>query len=219
MGSTSASYGRIAVATCFAACIGDFAVTFVIGFLHGHYDFINQSESYLGTDDSPVAVYMNIWGVLFTILFVVCAWALRRTILSSGRWATIAVWLIAIYGIGEGMGSGLFPYNHVGAELTLSGKLHSLFSGIGVSALVALPYVLLKLFPASAFPALHRLFLIVAISAPTFILLFLLSKDNALPYKGLWQRLFILDYYLLLMVLAWQALPGKNTHSGLHHIV
>lgn len=206
---TERTYSRLAIITCFVACIGDFAVTFIIGFMHKGYNFLTQSESFLGTEDSPVAKYMNAWEILFTVLFLACAYSLYKAGFSKNRWQLTAVWLIVIYGLGEGLGSGLFPYNHIGNELTLSGKLHSLFSGIGVAALVALPYILLKVFPRKDFPKLNGFFLFVAISGPILVLIFLFSRQDLFPLRGLWQRLFLLDYYLMLMVLTVNANSRK----------
>src|SRR5215218_571564 len=129
----SSTYTKIAVACCLAACIGDFAITTLIGFFHKGNNLLTQSESFLGIDDSPVAMYMNTWGVIFSLLFVLFAYALYKSAFSNGFWRLTAIWLIAIYGLGEGAGSGLFSNNSIGNELTLSGKLHSLFSRIGVT--------------------------------------------------------------------------------------
>lgn len=202
MKNKSSTFIILAASSCFIACIGDFAVTFLIGFLYGDYNFLNQSESYLGTSNSPVAVYMNTWGVIFSLLCIVYAYALRKTIFKEGLWQLVAVWLIVIYGLGEGAGSGLFPYNHIGNELTLSGKLHSFFSAIGDVAIIFLPFVLLKIFPKQGFPKLNLYAWFVGISGPVLIIIFLLSRENIVPLKGLWQRLFLLDYYSLLIVIA-----------------
>lgn len=183
------------------ACVGDFAVTFLIGFLDKDYDLLNQSESSLGSSNSPVAVYMNTWAWIFSLLFVISAIALRQTVFSKGRWQQIAVWLIVIYGIGEGIGSGLFPFDHIGNRLTLSGKLHSLFSGIGVAALAALPFVLRRIFPGKQFPKMNVFFLAVGLIGPLLIIMFILARAGVLPWRGLWQRLFILDYYSMLIVM------------------
>jgi hypothetical protein len=192
----------MATVCCIVACVGDFALTGIIGYFYKDYNFLTQSESYLGTSDSPVAIYMNAWGVVFSLLFIMYAFALRQTIFKVGLWQHIAVWLIVIYGVGEGAGSGLFPYNHVGNALTLSGILHSVFSAIGDIAMVILPFVLLKVFPKRIFPKMHYYTLFVGITATTLIIIFLLARQHIVPLKGLWQRLFLLDYYLMLMVIA-----------------
>lgn len=192
----------IATACCFIACIGDFTITAILGYFYKDYNFLTQSESYLGTSNSPVAIYMNTWGVIFSVLFVIYAYALRKTIFKEGLWQHVAAWLIIIYGVGEGAGSGVFPYNHIGNELTLSGKLHSFFSAIGDIAMVLLPFVLIKVFPKQFFPKLNLYIWIVGITAPIFIIIFLLARQNIVLLKGLWQRLFLLDYYALLVVIA-----------------
>lgn len=192
----------IAATCCFIACIGDFTITTVIGYFYKDYNFLTQSESYLGTSNSPVAIYMNTLGVIFSLLFVIYAYALRKTIFKEGLWQHVAVWLIVIYGVGEGAGSGLFPYNHIGNELTLSGKLHSFFSAVGDIAMVLLPFVLIKIFPKQMFPKLNLYAWFTGVSSPVLIIIFLLARQNIIPLKGLWQRLFLLDYYLLLIAIA-----------------
>lgn len=201
----------IGAASCFIACIGDFTVTFLIGYFYRDYDFLNQSESYLGNADSPVADYMNNWGVIFSFLFIVYAFALRKTIFSKGLWQLVAVWLVIIYGLGEGVGSALFPFNHIGDELSLSGELHIIFSAIGDLAMVLLPFAILKIFPKKVFPKLNAYAWFVGISGPVFIIAFLLAKENIIPLKGLWQRIFLLDYYLLMMAVAVEMLVGMSS--------
>lgn len=191
---------------CFVACAGDFAVTFIIGFIYKNYDSLNQSESYLGTADSPVAAYMNTWEVILSILVVLYAYGLQRTIFNKGFWQHVAVWLIVLYGLGEGIGSGLFPYEHAGSALALTGILHLLFSTIGVVAIAVLSFVLLKVFPKKVYPRLYAFTHFVAFSGLAFIILFLLAKMQVIPLRGLWQRMFILDYYSLLIVVAVEML-------------
>lgn len=202
MKSNTSPFIVFAATCCFVACIGDFVITCLLGFFYKGYDFLSQSESYLGSSNSPVAMYMNAWGVLFSLLFVVFAYALYKTIFRKGAWQLTAVLLILIYGLGEGIGSGLFPYDHIGKALTLTGKLHSIFSSIGDMALVALPFVALKIFTGKLHPRLNLFAWVVAVSGLALILMFALANKNIVPMKGLWQRLYLLDYYLLLIVLA-----------------
>jgi hypothetical protein len=203
---------------CFVACAGDFAVTIIIGLIYKNYDPLNQSESYLGTSNSPVALYMNTWEVAFSILFVLFAYGLQKTIFSKGCWQHLAVWLIVIYGLGEGIGSGIFPYEHTGGHLALMGKLHLVFSTIGVIAIAANSFVILKVFPKNNFPKLNAYARFVAYSGLALIILFLLAKIHVIPLRGLWQRLFILDYYSLLVVVCIELLSkGKKAtrHKGI----
>ena len=60
------------------ASMGDFMVTSILGSLYPGYSFIHRPESYLGTSDSPVALYMNTWGLVFCFLLIFFAWGLRK---------------------------------------------------------------------------------------------------------------------------------------------
>lgn len=195
---------------CFLASAGDFVVTFILGALYPGYQFMYQSESYLGTDQSPVAAYMNVWGVVFCLLLMFFAYGLRRTIFNTGIWPTIAVLCIVLYGLGEGAGSGLFPYNHVNGSLTLSGKLHSLFGGIAGFAITFLPFACIKIFRKDTSPRMSGYSWFVLISGCVTAIVFLISERDIISYKGLWQRLFILDYHLYLAVLAVVMLKNVN---------
>lgn len=206
MKAYSSRYVILTAICCFVACAGDFAVTVIIGLIYKNYDALNQSESFLGTSKSPVALYMNTWGVIFSILFVLYAYGLQRTIFNKGFWQHVSVWLIIMYGLGEGIGSALFPYEHTGDGLALTGKLHLLFSTIGVVAIAVNSFVLLKIFAKEDYPALNAYTRLVAFSGLMFIILFLLAKMNVIPLRGLWQRLFIADYYSLLIVVAVEML-------------
>jgi len=177
-------------------------VTFTLGVLYTRYNFLNQSESYLGNSQSPVSVYMNAWELLFCLLLVIFAMAVKKSRFNKGKWIAAFIWLIIVYGVGEGAGSGLFPYDFVGDELTLSGYLHSFFSGIGIAALIIIPLVSLKIFPKTAFPIMYFYSLIVFITGLLFVLLFLISKQMIIPYKGLWQRIFLFQYHLYLIIFA-----------------
>ncbi|HEX5168883.1 MAG TPA: DUF998 domain-containing protein [Cyclobacteriaceae bacterium] len=186
----------------FLACVGDFAVTFILGALYPGYNFIDRTESYLGASGSPVAMYMNVWGVVFFLLLMVFAFGLRRTIFKNGSWEAIAAWCVLLYGLGEGAGSGLFPYDHANGMLTSSAKLHSVFGGIAGLAIVFLPFASTKIFLKEKSPAIHAYCRVVFFSGLILIIVFLISKGDLIPFKGLWQRLFILDYHIFISVLA-----------------
>jgi hypothetical protein len=107
-----------------------------------------------------------------------------------------------LYGLGEGAGSGLFPYNHLNGALTPSGKLHSLFGGLAGTAIVFIPFACTKIFTKDGSPRMHAYSWFVFASGLILVIIFLISEGGMIIYKGLWQRLFILDYHLYLSVLA-----------------
>lgn len=202
MKNNSHAVSLLAAVPCFIACVGDFVVTFTLGAYYPGYNFIYQSQSSLGTADSPVAFYMNVWGIVFCLLLVTFAWGLRKSIFSTGKWQTVVVWSIILYGIGEGAGSGLFPYDHIKNALTFSGELHSFFAAVGGVAIAIIPFACSKIFSKDLFPRLNDYCVYAFVGGLVLITLFLLSKYGFIPYKGLLQRVFILNYHLFLSVLA-----------------
>jgi len=199
---------HLSFASCLLACTGDFIVTFTLGFFYPGYSFVNQTESYLGTGDSPVAFFMNAWGLFFCFLLILFSRGLRKTIFCQGKWQTVAVLLIALYGLGEGAGSGLFPYNHTAGLPTMSAILHDIFGAVAGLSIALVPLVCTQIFSKSEFPALNGLSYAVFIGGLGLILVFLLSKAGLLPYKGLWQRVFILNYHAYLVILGVCMIKG-----------
>ena len=194
-------FSKIALVTCLIACIGDFIVITIIGYLYKDYNSFTDSQSDLGTYNSPVALYMNTWEVLLGLLLLSCCWCLYKTGWFQSRLQKLALWLLVLYAIGEGIGSGLFPFNHVNHQLTGSGWLHSIFSGIGITAMVILSFVLVKLFPKKRSAQMYSYFLSFALMGALFICLCLLSRVHFLRFVGLWQRLYLLAYYFMLTAL------------------
>jgi L-asparagine transporter-like permease len=89
--------------------------------------------------------------------------------------------------------------------------------GIGVIAILILPMVMKKVVPKNTFPFFNRMSNIIFACGILTILLFLFryssSKDNILSlYKGLWQRLFMLNTYIYMATIALIMLL-KNNHE------
>jgi hypothetical protein len=184
-----------------ASC-GDFIVTFILGALFPGYNSIHHSESYLGTSQSPVAFYMNAWGIVFFVLFLIYSIGLRKFLFIQGKWQLTVVICVALYGLGEGLGSGLFPYNHVNKVLTLSGELHSFFGAMGGIALAIIPLGCYKIFHRESYLKLNRYSLIVFIAGIILVIPFLLSESGIISYRGLLQRVYILNYHAFFSVIA-----------------
>ncbi|MEO5977221.1 MAG: DUF998 domain-containing protein [Chryseolinea sp.] len=184
------------------ASAGDFIVTTILGLLYPGYSFIHHTESFLGTSDSPVAIYMNSWGIIFSLLLIVFALGLRVTVFRHGNWQKLFVILVILYGFGEGVGSGLFPHDHVEGVLTLSGKIHNVFGAIGGVALAFIPYGGMNIFAKDTRRYAHQYSLFTFVTGIVLIGMFLLSKQNIIDYPGWWQRLFLFDYHCYLFFIA-----------------
>jgi len=172
------------------------------------YNWKTESLSYLGQCGSPIQYKVTLWGVFFTILIYLFSKALYHAY-QSNKWIKFVVAALLIYGLGEGLGSGCFPIDPPGAALTLSGRLHNIFSGIGDAGIVTLPFLLMLMFPRKDYRIFHvYLWFVVGIGfimAAFFLVAKYYRPDNfILAYKGVWQRIYTFNYYIMLLILSFE---------------
>ncbi len=196
----------LSVIACCVACVGDFVVLFVFGSQYPGYSQFYDTMSSLGATASPVSFIVSAWWIILGLLFFVFAFGFRLAFSPVNKYVNLAFWLIIIYGLGEGLGSGLFKADHQDGLLTSSAIIHDIFGGFGVSAILLLPLVMQKIIPRSVNPGFHLLSKFILVIGFVLLLLFTLRFTNngeseLLRLKGLWQRLFVFFYYLYLLII------------------
>jgi hypothetical protein len=122
---------------------------------------------------------------------------------------------LLLYGFGEGIGSGLFPINPPDTSITVDGRWHNIYSGIGDTGMVLLPLWLMLMFPRKENRKLHAYLWTVVGIGLVMTSFFLVAKyyqpDNFILHdKGVWQRIYTLNYYVMLLVLSFKMLRDKN---------
>ena len=197
----------IGAIACFVTCIGDFLVIFLFGPSYPGYNQLMNTMSSLGATVSPVSNIVSTCWIVLGFVFVVFALGFRQAFAKRNKYVSFAFWLLVIYGLGELVGSGIFKADHIGNTVTTSAIFHGILGSTGVAALYFLPVVMIKIFPRSSNPGFYRYSLTVLLSGIVLLVLFNFrfseSKNNFIDkYEGLWQRLFVLDYYIYLMLIA-----------------
>jgi len=201
---------RLASAIGFLACMGDMVMTGIFGHRYPGYSQLHDTMSKLGATDSPVGLQMSLWWVILCFLLLAFAFGFRELYFKKGKYYRLAFYLIVIYALGEGMGSGIFPADHNGNKLTMSLMIHDSLGGIGIAGIMLLPFVMMKTIPDNKSWTFYRFSKIILYAGPIMLILFSIAKILENPnnfivsYKGLWQRLLMLNYYLYLMVIAVQ---------------
>jgi hypothetical protein len=214
----------IAAIAGLVAFVGDFLVTIVLGFFYPDYNHLKLEMSELGSPASPVAVWVGLWWVVFGILLIAFAIGFAAVFASGKKSVVIVALLIALFGLGAGVGAGLFPMDSVGSEPTLSGGLHDACAGAGFFAIAFVPLVSLAVFSRKHTSGMRWLSISVFVLGLVFFVLFVISEDIAstagvLTYTGLWQRLFLLAHYIYLGVIAAlmirssRVLPRESGHA------
>jgi hypothetical protein len=203
----SSQYINVSAIACIVVCTGEFVTLFVFGAYYPGYNHLKDTMSILGTSVSPVSDEISLWWVIMGLLLIFFGTGFKKAFSEKGLYAKGASWLIMLYGFGEGIGSGAFKANHFANELTNSGIIHDILGGIGVIAILLLPLIMQKVITKNEMPVFFRMSKIVFINGIVTMLLFLcryLSNENNFVtiYKGLWQRLFMLNNYAYLTTIA-----------------
>ena len=189
------------------ACLGDLYMTHLLGTWYPGYKPLLQPMSDLGHEGSPVDRITSTWWVIMGLMFVVFGYGFHRAFRNLGKPATTAGWMLALYGIGEGLGSGLISGTPGRTFQTASSIFHNLLGAVGIMAAILLPFIMMKIYSARRSPALYWYSWFTSVTAIFFLVLFLIAnvyhpEGSWISYIGLWQRLVMLIYYVYFICLA-----------------
>jgi hypothetical protein len=203
----SRRYTVVSAAACFTACIGEFVAMFVYGAQYPGYSHLKDTMSSMGASVSPVSDEISVWWVTMGVLLIMFGTGLNKAFSEKGKYASYASWLVILYGIGEGIGSGVFKANRISNELSTSALIHDFLGGIGVITILLFPLIMQKVITKKEMPFFHRMSQIIFISGIITVVLFLfrysqIENNFVAVYKGLWQRLFMLNTYIYLFTTA-----------------
>jgi hypothetical protein len=187
------------------ACMVDATASTVLGNRIPDYDHLRSPLSQLGIRSSPVAHEIAFWWVMMGILIILFGLSIYLAFPEKKGKAMVAAILVILYGMGEGLGSSLFPADQAGMALSATGIFHILIGGIGVLGLAFFPLVMQDLLSG-----IRKFSLIIFILGLLGVLLFLSSRFFKDPhniiaeYRGLSQRYFITIYYIYILVIAFR---------------
>jgi hypothetical protein len=198
---------KLSCVACIIACIGDFVFLFFLGMFYPGYSHLKNTMSALGASNSPVSNEVSAWWIIVGVLFIFFGIGFKQAFHERGRNARIGSWLIMLYGIGEGIGSGAFKADFIGDSFTTSALIHDALGGVGVAALLILPLIMKKLISKTELPNFHTMSTVVFFLSIFMLLFFSFrfsnDKSNFLNInQGLWQRLMMLINYVYLITIA-----------------
>lgn len=200
---------------CIAACIADLVLIYIFGKQIPGFNQLKSTLSSLGVSTSPVAGAVTIWSVTLGIILVFFAFGFRETFHTHGQQIKKASWLIILYGLGENVASGIFRADEVNGKLTALAYLHDFLGGIGVVALLILPFVMRRIFSSFSYPVFFRYTGVVSAFGLLSTLLFSFRLEYfagsiLYNYSGLWQRIFLLTYYTYFILIAIMMIQKIN---------
>jgi hypothetical protein len=204
---------------CIVVCIGDIVSIFVFGTFFHDYSHLKDTISLLGSSVSPVSCEISLWWAIIGVLFIFFGIGFNKAFSDKGANAKFASWLIMLYGFGEGIGSGAFKADHLVNGLSRSAIIHDILGGIGMTAILLLPAIMQKVITKIEMPGFYHMSKVIFISGLIIFLLFLIrylsSEDNFFSiYKGLWQRLYLLNTYIYLITIAIIIIKRQKLRMG-----
>lgn len=159
--------------------------------------------SVLGSRQSPVKWVYNIWCIFSGVFFCIAPYTLYY---ENRGGLTIAIWiLLAVYGIGCEIISGICPLNEARDEQDAITKLHGGASAIGFVALLFVPLLMAILQFQANYTIMGILTLVCFTMAFVFFCFFIMGEktrfaNTVLCYGGLWQRLVLVSCYIPLVI-------------------
>lgn len=167
------------------------------------YKHKEMALSVLGSRQSPVKWIYNVWCILSGVVFCIAPYSLYQ---DNNNGLAIAIWvLLAIYGIGCEIISGLCPLNENRQDEDLLTKIHGGASAIGFMTLLVVPLLMSILQYQIMQIALGTVSLVFFLLAFVFFCFFIMGEkekfaNTVLKYGGLWQRLVLVCCYIPLLV-------------------
>lgn len=183
----------------------DILLPFLLALPYKGYSPMKSTMSVIGCRQSPLGRVYSLWTILSGIVFV---WAgLVMYVEHPGHpvLRVLLLVLLALYGIGCEIISGLFPVGETKDDMRTPAKIHGVGSVIGFMALLFSPLVLgiVQLRDGGTMAGVFSLVCFV-LALAAFALFVMADKPRFrgtfLGNEGLWQRLALVFMYLPLFV-------------------
>lgn len=192
-----------------AACLVDSISMFILGREIKGYSLLRNAMSAMGTPVSPVDHQIAFWWILMGILFLIFGLGIRYAF--QNRLANTASWLVMLYGIGEGLGSALFPEDKGGAMHTFTGIFHNVAGAIGIISMTLFTLIMGRLMPT------YKKYSIITFAIGVAGIVFFLTgqfwpdpQNFFVLTKGLWQRIYVWNYYIFIIVVAIKIISDQK---------
>ena len=171
----------------------------VLAHFYPNYIHKETALSVLGSRQSPVKWIYNIWCIVSGIVFCIAPYVLY---MEHNGGLALAIWiLLAIYGIGCEIISGVCPLNENRQDEDIITKIHGGSSAIGFLALLVVPLLLALLQLQNSEFFIGAISLLCFVTAFVFFCFFVMGEkekfsNTVLQYGGLWQRLVLTSCYV-----------------------
>ncbi|MBE6880609.1 MAG: DUF998 domain-containing protein [Ruminococcaceae bacterium] len=183
--------------------VADHLLPLILARFYPNYKHKEMALSVLGSRQSPVKWIYNVWCIISGIVFCIAPFEIYK---ENSNGLMIATWvLLAIYGIGCEIISGLCPLNENRYDEDVLTKIHGSTSAIGFITLLVVPLLMAIHQYQSSQMLLGTVSIVFFVFAFVFFCFFIMGEkekfaNSVLRYGGLWQRLVLLSCYIPLFI-------------------
>lgn len=180
----------------------DLLIPFAIAVPYKGYNHLSMVMSVLGCKKSPLHRIYNLWFILSGSIISLLGYSIFDTYKESYRGLAVTIFiLIAIYGIGDEIISGIFPINEKKEDVTLSSTIHGIGSAIGFMSLQVAPLIFGILQLKLGHTSLGISSLIFFIMSLVIFIFFVMGEKpkfqgTIFALSGLWQRVLCTLMYM-----------------------
>ena len=184
--------------------VADNLLPLLLARFYPRYKHKEMALSVLGSRQSPVKWIYNLWCIISGVVFCIAPYSIYQ---ESCNGLAIAIWiLLAIYGIGCEIISGLCPLNESRQDGDIITKIHGGASAIGFMMLLIVPLLMAILQYQSSQMLLGTVSIVCFVLAFMFFCFFIMGEKEKFAktvfrYGGLWQRLVLAVCYVTLFIL------------------
>ena len=182
----------------------DCLLPLILAHFYPKYKHKEMALSVLGSRQSSVKWIYNSWCIISGVVFCIAPYSIHQ---ENRGGLTTAIWvLLAIYGIGCEIISGICPLNESRQDEDIITKIHGGTSAIGFMTLLVAPLLLAIMQFQTSNIIVGVISLVSFVTAFVFFCFFIMGEkekfaNTVLRYGGLWQRLVLSSCYIPLF--AW----------------
>ena len=154
--------------------VADHLLPLILAHFYPNYKHKEMALSVLGSRQSPVKWIYNVWCIISGIVFCIAPYEIYK---ENSNGLMIAIWvLLAIYGIGCEIISGLCPLNENRQDEDTLTKIHGGTSAIGFMTLLVVPLLMAILQYQSSQMLLRTVSIVCFIFAFVFFCFFIMGE-------------------------------------------
>lgn len=182
--------------------IGEFLIPYILKHFYDGYNSTMQVMSALGSPQSPVRFFYNLWLIWLGVFLIITAVIFFLSLRSDFPVLSVLIFLsVILFAIGAGLISGIFSVNESKDIASVASLIHGICASIGFMALLFFP-LLNGIISFKQKDIIQGITSIGSFILSLIFFIFFIMGDKEqfqntfLKYEGLWERFTLFFMYI-----------------------